>query len=81
MKLVLIDGCNYSLEVDGKEFIELTSEEQTKVCMKILQCKLFTDSIKHNFVEQFVEAVGDVEDLGYCEQCDSYNNKYSIEVE
>lgn len=80
MKIVLIDGCGYSLEVDGKEFIDLTAEEQIKVCEKILNSKLCTESTRQSFVEQFVEVTGDVEDLGYCEQCGSTNDKYNIEL-
>lgn len=33
-----------------------------------------------SFVEQFVEDNGTAKDLGYCEQCGSYNDEYKVKL-
>ncbi len=81
MKISLIDGCNFILEINGKEFGNLSEKEQIEVCTKILHSGKCSDATMQDFVERFVEVNGKVTDLGFCEQCYSQNYKYTIEID
>lgn len=83
MKLEYLDGCNTSLTVDDVETIDLPLEDFKKVCHKMI------DSMKgegdevcvlQKFFENFLETFGEEEDLGYCDQCGSYNYLYKMEI-
>lgn len=80
MKIVYLNGCTYSLEVDGTEFVSLSKEKQTEVCKRIIDSGKCSVSSMQSFVEQFVEDNGTAKDLGYCEQCGSYNDEYKVKL-
>ena len=78
MKIEFLDGCTYSMEVDGTEFVDLSTEKQREVCHKLID-KVSPD-ILQRFMEYACEELGEDEDLGYCEECGSYNDKYIVNI-
>lgn len=77
MKITYTKG-HYSLDVDGKDFNELSYDEQKEICHKLV------DKINENMLERFVEiccgGMGEYKDLGYCETCGEYIEEYTIEM-
>lgn len=72
----LLDGCNYSLEINGEEFVTLPTKQQKELCHKLIDNENITEYVMQRFIELFMESCADEDDLGYCEQCDSYNDIY-----
>lgn len=76
MKIKLLDGCSYSLEIDGTEFIELTPEKQQEVCHKLID--KVSESTLQKFIESTCYEIGTFEDLGHCDTCGAWNERYTV---
>lgn len=61
-----IDGENYSLEVDDKQFVELDQKEMKEICHRIIDNEQISGYTMQRLVEIFVscDAKGEHEDLG-----------------
>lgn len=75
MKIEYMTG-HYSMEIDGVEFAELSKEQQVEIVHKLVD-KVKDVAILQEIVERIVESIGDFEDLGKCESCGDYIEKYS----
>lgn len=78
MKIEYQEGCSYSMEIDDKQFVELTKEQQKEVCHKLVD--IADAYCLQQFIETVCQDMGTMEDLGYCETCGSYNERYTIEL-
>lgn len=78
MKIEYQEGCGYSMEIDDKQFVELTKEQQKEVCHKLVD--IADAYCLQQFIETVCQDMGTMEDLGYCETCGSYNERYTIEL-
>lgn len=78
MKIEYQEGCSYSMEIDDKQFVELTKEQQKEVCHKLVD--IADTYCLQQFIETVCQDMGTMEDLGYCETCGSYNERYTIEL-
>lgn len=76
----LLEGCSYSMEINGKEFVDLSKEEARKICHKLIDNKLCDTSILQKFIEDFLVIYGDYKDLGHCEQCSEYSSEYTLKI-
>lgn len=78
MKIEYQEGCSYSMEIDDKQFVELTKEQQKEVCHKLID--IADISSLQRFIEMVCQDKGEMEDLGYCETCGEYNERYTINL-
>lgn len=68
MEIVHTEGCDVSaLDVDGKDWRELTHEEQKKI-MHVVIDKADSDCL-HDILALLVDLRGDYHYLYHCEQC------------
>ena len=61
MKIDYLNGCSYSMTVDGIEFVDLSEEKQKEVCHRIIgdnKCDFFT---MKKFYEYYYECDKDLE--------------------
>lgn len=77
-----LDGCGYSMEINGVEFSELNNEDKKEVCHRIISHSDISEATMQRFIETFLECDANIEpkDLGYCEDCGSYNYEYIINI-
>lgn len=79
MKLQYVTGCICdSLSVDGKEFNELSLEEQRVICHKLVD-----DASEYVIQQMFItymEDHADCETTGPCECCGDMITEYNIEL-
>ena len=78
MKIELLEGCDYSMEIDGTEFVDLPYDRQKEICRKLIDRA--DEAILQSFVEDICHSTGTIEDLGYCETCGEYNERYTINI-
>lgn len=55
MKIVYLNGCNYSMEIDGTEFVDLSREEQREVCSRIIDSDKCSSSSLRKFYDYYME--------------------------
>lgn len=55
MKIVYLNGCNYSMEIDGTEFVDLSKEEQREVCSRIIDSGKCSSSSLRKFYTYYME--------------------------
>lgn len=81
MELKYTDGCTCtSLEIDGKESVDLTLDEFKKVIHKIVDNITDFAQLQSIFTE-YLELEGDYTDLGHCDCCGDHICMYSKVLE
>ena len=75
MKIEYMTG-HYSMEIDGVEFVDLSREQQIKIVHELVD-KVKDSAILQEIVERIMESIGDYENLGECETCGDYIEKYT----
>ena len=79
MKLQYVTGCVCdSLSVDGKEFNEMSLEEQRTVCRKLVD-KAGSDTLQQMFIT-YMENNTEFEMSGPCECCGDLIFEYNKEI-
>ena len=68
MKIVFTDGCVVTnLEVDGKNFSDLSTEEKREICHKLVD-KMDDVNLQDTVIE-FAQVAGEYKHLYTCEEC------------
>lgn len=73
-------GCGYSMEINGKEFVDLSLEEQKQLSHYIIDQKDISQSTLQRLIEDYMETNGEMKDLGFCDECGSYNEEYTLTI-
>ena len=71
-------GNDYSLYIDGKEFVDIDYDKQKEICHKLVD--KVSEGVLQRFVEIACTGMGKYEDLGYCETCGEFVDKYVINI-
>lgn len=80
MKHEYTEGCVCtSYYVDDKPFHDLTIDEMKLAIQELLNNTLDSNVLQDVWID-FVEGVGEYEDLGHCEQCGDYISKYTVNI-
>lgn len=71
-------GNDYSLYIDGKEFVDIDYDKQKEICHKLV------DKVSEGVLQRFVEiacvGMGEYEQLDYCETHGEFVDKYVINI-
>lgn len=78
-RIVYLNGCTYSMEIDGTEFVDLSKEKQIELVRKLVE-KVTDSGVLQNIAEEVLESIGEHSDFGYCEQCGSFNDQYTLSI-
>ena len=68
------------MEIDGVEFVDLSRDKQVKVVHELVD-KVKDSAIFQEIVERIMESIGNFEDLGKCETCGDYIERYYYDTE
>lgn len=79
-EIVYYEGCDYSLTINGTEFVDLSLDEQIDTCRKIIDSGLLKESTMQRFIECFASDTGVYENLGHCDTCGSENDQYTVKL-
>ena len=71
-------GNDYSLYIDGEEFVDIDYDKQKEICHKLVD--KVSEGVLQRFIENACTEMGEYEDLGCCETCGEYIDKYTIEI-
>ena len=77
MRITYTDG-HYSLDIDGEEFVDIDYNRQKEICHKLVD--KVSEGVLQRFIENACIEMGEYEDLGRCETCGEYIDKYTIEI-
>lgn len=78
MKIELLEGCNYSMEIDNIEFVNLSKDKQKEIAHKLID--IADECTLQDFIEDICHTEGEFKDLGRCETCGEYNEKYTLNI-
>lgn len=71
-------GNDYSLYIDGKEFVDIDYDKQKEICHKLI------DKVSERVLQRFVEiacaGIGEYEQLDYYETHGEFVDKYVINI-
>ena len=77
MRITYIDN-HYSLDIDGKEFVDIDYNKQKEICHKLV------DKVSEGVLQRFIEftcvEMGEYEHLDYCETQGEFVDKYVINI-
>lgn len=80
MKLQYTDGCTYtSLEVDGKQTVDLSMKEFREVLYKMID-HIDDTAVLQSIWMNIMETMGEYKDLGHCETCGDYISEYTWKI-
>lgn len=80
MKIESVSGCTCdSLNIDGKETIDMNIEDVKNVIKKLLD-ETNDIGVIQSILIDLVEYIGDYKDLGQCDECGDYITKYTVEI-
>lgn len=69
---------HYSLDIDGKEFVDIDYDKQREICHKLV------DKVSEGVLQRFIEfaciRMGEYEQLDYCETHGEFVDKYVINI-
>ena len=79
IKMEIAYICNdYSLYIDGKEFVDIDYDKQKEICHKLV------DKVSEGVLQRFAEiaciGMGEYEQIDYCETYEGSVNKYVINI-
>ena len=80
MEIEYVTGCICdSLSIDNKETIDMELKELKEVIIKVINN---TDNLAalQGALISIVENTGEFEDLGHCEECGDYIEKYTLSI-
>ena len=77
MKITYI-GNDYSLYIDGKEFVDIDYDKQKEICHKLVD--KVSEGVLQRFVEFACAGMGEYEQLDYCETHGEFVDKYVINI-
>lgn len=77
MRITYTEG-HYSLDIDGKEFVDIDYNRQKEICHKLVD--KVSEGVLQRFIENACIEMGEYEDLGQCKTCGEYIDKYTIEI-
>ena len=77
MQITYIDG-HYSLDIDGEEFVDIDYNRQKEICHKLVD--KVSEGVLQRLIENACIEMGEYEDLGQCETCGEYIDKYVINI-
>lgn len=69
---------HYSMEIDGREFVDLNYNEQKEVCHKLVD--KVSESVLQKFIEDACADMGEYKELGHCSICGEDIDTYTIEI-
>lgn len=72
-----MDG-HYSLDIDGEEFVDIDYDKQKEICHKLVD--KVSEGVLQRFIENACIEMGEYKDLGQCETCGEYIDKYVINI-
>lgn len=71
-------GNDYSLDIDGKEFVDIDYDKQKEICHKLV------DKVSEGVLQRFIEVacirMGEYEQIDYCETHREFVNKFVINI-
>ena len=77
MRITYIDN-HYSLDIDGKEFVDIDYNKQKEICHKLV------DKVSEGVLQRFIEfacvRMGEYEHLEYGETQGEFVDKYVINI-
>ena len=77
MRITYIDN-HYSLDIDGKEFVDIDYNRQKEICHKLV------DKVSEGVLQRFIEfacvGMGEYEHLDYCGTQGEFVDKYVINI-
>ena len=77
MRITYIDN-HYSLDIDGKEFVDIDYNRQKEICHKLV------DKVSEGVLQRFIEfacvRMGEYKHLDYCETQGEFVDKYVINI-
>ena len=80
MKIESVTGCTCdSLTVDNVETVDMDKEAVKDVIKKLIDREDDLGTLQSILID-LVETQGEFEDLGHCEQCGDWINKYTVEL-
>ena len=69
---------HYSLDIDGKEFVDIDYDKQKEICHKLV------DKVSEGVLQRFIVfaciGMGECEHLDYCETQGEFVDKYVINI-
>ena len=71
-------GNDYSLYIDGKEFVDVDYDKQKEICHKLVD--KVSEGVLQRFVEIACAGMGEYEQLDYCETYGEFVDKYVINI-
>ena len=79
IKMEITYICNdYSLNIDGKEFVDIDKKKKKEICHKLV------DKVSEGVLQRFIEfacvRMGEYEHLDYCETQGEFVDKYVINI-
>lgn len=79
IKMEITYICNdYSLYIDGKEFVDIDYDKQKEICHKLV------DKVSEGVLQRFIEVacigMGEYEQVDYCETHGEFVDKYVINI-
>ena len=79
IKLEITYICNdYSLDIDGKEFVDIDYDKQKEICHKLVY--KVSEGVLQRFIEFACTGMGEYEHLDYCETHGEFVDKYVINI-
>lgn len=78
MKIELLEGCTYSMEIDNTEFVNLPKDKQKEIAHKLIDAA--DECTLQSFIENVCHTKGEIKDLGHCETCGEWNERYTLNI-
>lgn len=77
MRITYTDN-HYSLNIDGKEFVDIDYDKQKEICHKLVD--KVSEGVLQRFIEFACTGMGEYEHLDYCETYGKSVDKYVINI-
>ena len=71
-------GNDYSLYIDGKEFVDIDYDKQKEICHELVD--KVSEGVLRIFIEFACIGMGEYEQLDYCETYGEFVDKYVINI-
>ena len=71
-------GNDYSLYIDGKEFVDIDYDKQKEICHKLVD--KVSEGVLQRFIEFACTEMGKYEQIAYCETHGEFGDKYVINI-
>lgn len=78
MEIITYIDNDYSLYIDGKEFVDIDYDKQKEICHKLV------DKVSEGVLQRFIEiaciGMGEYKQIDYCETHGEFIDKYVINI-